>query len=167
MLTESNKCSLFSTSGVPSVNKIDLWALILAGPTGTSLVLYPLAVLHLDNSLYISRLQNFLAEVQASLALTNLKPFNLALLLVIVCCYCFATLGNLLLFINFYALCDGIKPKICPYLTRQNTHTHTAAFIIIYLEKCWPIVWDSFVDFPDNISLVLIPTRCLWIKEQK
>ena len=43
-----------STSGVPPVNKIDLPALTLAGPTGKSLVLDPLAVLCLDKGLYIT-----------------------------------------------------------------------------------------------------------------
>ena len=37
------------TSGVPSVNRIDLRALTLVGPTGTSPVLDPLDVLRLDN----------------------------------------------------------------------------------------------------------------------
>ena len=41
------------TSGVPSVNRIDLRALTLVGPLGTSPVLDPLAVLHLDNQLFI------------------------------------------------------------------------------------------------------------------
>ena len=44
---------LFLTSGVPSVNRIDLWALTLVGPTGTSLVLDPLAVLCPNNRLFI------------------------------------------------------------------------------------------------------------------
>ena len=39
------------TSGVPSVNRTDLQALTLAGPTDTSLELDSLAVLCLDNQL--------------------------------------------------------------------------------------------------------------------
>ena len=41
------------TSGVSSVNRKDLQALNLVGPTGTSPVLNPLAVLCLDNRLFI------------------------------------------------------------------------------------------------------------------
>ena len=37
-----------STSGVPSVNRIDLGALTLVGLTGTNLIPDPLAVLRLD-----------------------------------------------------------------------------------------------------------------------
>ena len=43
--------TFISTSGVPSVNRTDLQALILVGPTDTSPVLDPLAVLLLDNRL--------------------------------------------------------------------------------------------------------------------
>ena len=48
-----NKCNLFPTSGEPSVNRKDLLALTLAGTTNKNLVLDPLAVLHLDNRLYM------------------------------------------------------------------------------------------------------------------
>ena len=41
----------------PSVDIKDLQALILVGPTGTSPVLDPLAVLHLDNQLFMNGLQ--------------------------------------------------------------------------------------------------------------
>ena len=41
------------TSGVPSVNRIDLRALTLVGSTSTRQVLDPLAVIHLDNRLFI------------------------------------------------------------------------------------------------------------------
>ena len=44
------------TSGEPSVNKIDLQALNLAGPTATRLVPDPLAVLGLENQLYITKM---------------------------------------------------------------------------------------------------------------
>ena len=43
---------LISTSGEPSVNRIDLQALTLEGPTRNNLVLDPLAELHLDNQLF-------------------------------------------------------------------------------------------------------------------
>ena len=50
----SNKFSDFlSTSGEPSVNRIDLPALTLAGPTWHKPVLGPLAVRHLENRLYM------------------------------------------------------------------------------------------------------------------
>ena len=42
---------IISTSGVPSMNKIDLQALSLMGLTVTRLVQDPLAVLSLDNQL--------------------------------------------------------------------------------------------------------------------
>ena len=38
---------------VPSVNRVDIRALTLVGPTGASPILDPLAVLHLHNRLYI------------------------------------------------------------------------------------------------------------------
>ena len=44
-----------SNSGVASMNRIDAWALTLVGPTGTSPVLDPLAVLCLNNRLRITR----------------------------------------------------------------------------------------------------------------
>ena len=50
MLTTQNK-HFISTSGIPSVNRIDLKALTLVGPTITRPVLDPLAVLRLDNRL--------------------------------------------------------------------------------------------------------------------
>ena len=43
-----------STSGIPSVNGIDLQALTLVGPTVTRPVLDPLAVMHLNNQLFMS-----------------------------------------------------------------------------------------------------------------
>ena len=49
----------FLTSGVPSKNRINLQALTSAGPTGTNPVLEPLAVLHLDNQLYLYVLHDF------------------------------------------------------------------------------------------------------------
>ena len=43
-----------STSGIPPVNGIDLQALSLVGPTVTRPVLDPLAVMHLNNQLFMS-----------------------------------------------------------------------------------------------------------------
>ena len=40
-------------SGIPLMNRIDLLALTLVGPAETSPVPDPLAVLHLDNQLYM------------------------------------------------------------------------------------------------------------------
>ena len=51
--TKSNKYSLFSTLSGPSVNIKYLQALTLAGLTQNNPVVDPLAVLHLDNWLYI------------------------------------------------------------------------------------------------------------------
>ena len=54
---QSNKndfCSIILTLEVPWVNRIDFQALNLVGPTGTSLLLDPLTVLHLDKWLKIS-----------------------------------------------------------------------------------------------------------------
>ena len=45
-------CTLFPTSGQPSVNRKDLTALTLAGHTSQHPVLDTLVVLHLDNRLY-------------------------------------------------------------------------------------------------------------------
>ena len=45
--------SLFSTLREPSVNRKDLRALTLVGPTRDNPVLDPLVVIHLDNQLYI------------------------------------------------------------------------------------------------------------------
>ena len=53
MTTKSNKCSLIPTSGESSGNRKDLEALTLSGPTRDNPVLDPLAVLHLDNRLYL------------------------------------------------------------------------------------------------------------------
>ena len=47
------KCSLFSTLRKPSVNRKELWALTLVGTPWDNLELDPLAVLHLDNQLYV------------------------------------------------------------------------------------------------------------------
>ena len=51
--TKSTKCSLFQTTRDIVVNKTDLRALTLAGPTRKNPVQDPLAVLHLDNQLHI------------------------------------------------------------------------------------------------------------------
>ena len=48
-----NMCSLFQTLWELSVKRKDLQALTLVGPTQNNPVLDPLAVLHLDNWLYI------------------------------------------------------------------------------------------------------------------
>ena len=45
--------NFISTSGIPLVNRIDLQALTFVGPTITRPVLDPLAVLRLDNRLYV------------------------------------------------------------------------------------------------------------------
>ena len=45
-------CHLILTLGVPSVNRPDLQALLLAGPTVTRLVPDPLTELSLENHLY-------------------------------------------------------------------------------------------------------------------
>ena len=50
--TKSNKCYLFQTLRNISVNKNDLRALNLVGPTRQNPVTDPLAVLHLYKSLY-------------------------------------------------------------------------------------------------------------------
>ena len=47
--TKSSKCFLFSTFREPSVNRKDLQALTIVGPTSDNPVLDPLAALHLDN----------------------------------------------------------------------------------------------------------------------
>ena len=49
--TKLTKCSLFQTPWELSVNRKDLRALILVGPTRDNPVPDPLAVLHLDNRL--------------------------------------------------------------------------------------------------------------------
>ena len=49
MIRLERKNSLFSTLREPSVNRKDLRALTLVGPTSHNLELDPLAVLHLDN----------------------------------------------------------------------------------------------------------------------
>ena len=46
-------CSLFLTSGEPSVNRRDLRVLTFAGPTRDNPVPDPLAVLHLDNQQFM------------------------------------------------------------------------------------------------------------------
>ena len=51
--TKSNKVIFISTSGGPSVNWIDLQALNKVGPTGSNQVLDPLAMLNLDNWLFM------------------------------------------------------------------------------------------------------------------
>ena len=51
---KSNKYSLYQTLWELSVNRKDLQALTLLGPTQNNPVLDPLAVLHHDNQLYIS-----------------------------------------------------------------------------------------------------------------
>ena len=48
-ISKSTKCSLIQTAGELLVNKTDLGALTLLGPTREDPVLDPLAVLHLDN----------------------------------------------------------------------------------------------------------------------
>ena len=48
-ISKSTKCSLFQTAGELLVNKTDLGALTLLGPTREDPVLDPLAVLHLNN----------------------------------------------------------------------------------------------------------------------
>ena len=52
--TKSTKCSLFQTLKEPIVNRKDLRALTLVGPTRSNLVLDPLAKLHLDNPLFMN-----------------------------------------------------------------------------------------------------------------
>ena len=58
--TKSSMCSLFSTLREPSVNRKDLQALTLVGPTRKNPELTPTppppAVLHLDNRLFICNL---------------------------------------------------------------------------------------------------------------
>ena len=49
-----NKCTLFSTSGKMWVNRIDLRAINLAGPTGDNLVKDPIGVLNLNNQLFMN-----------------------------------------------------------------------------------------------------------------
>ena len=49
MTTKSTKCSLFQTLRELSVNRKDLQALTLVGPTRDNPVPNPLAVLHLNN----------------------------------------------------------------------------------------------------------------------
>ena len=49
----TTKLNKFSTLREPSVNRKDLQALTLMGPTRDILVLDPLDVLHLDNRLYV------------------------------------------------------------------------------------------------------------------
>ena len=51
-----NKYKLISTSEETSVNRIDLLALTLAGPTNLKPVPDPLAVRHLENRLYITQI---------------------------------------------------------------------------------------------------------------
>ena len=51
--TKSPNCSLFQTLRELSVNRKVLQALTLVGPTRENPVPDPLAVLHLDNQLYI------------------------------------------------------------------------------------------------------------------
>ena len=58
MTTKSNKCSSFSTLREPSVKRKDLHALTLVRPTRNNPVLDPLAVLHLNNWLFIILIQN-------------------------------------------------------------------------------------------------------------
>ena len=53
--TKSKKFSLFLTLREPSVKRKDLRALTLAGPLRVNTKLDPLAVLHLDNRLYMFR----------------------------------------------------------------------------------------------------------------
>ena len=53
LISQNPNSILFQFQGVTSVKRINLWALTLVGPTGTRPVLDPLAVLQLDNRLFI------------------------------------------------------------------------------------------------------------------
>ena len=53
VMTKSKKCSSFSTLREPSVNRKDLRAVTLVEPPKDNLEIDPLAVLHLNNQLYI------------------------------------------------------------------------------------------------------------------
>ena len=54
--------AFFSTLREPSVNRTDFIALTLVGPTRNNLVLKPLAVLHLDNQLFMMLLNVLLLQ---------------------------------------------------------------------------------------------------------
>ena len=57
--TKSTECSLFQTLRELSVNRKNLWALTLVGPTGVNPVPDPLALLHFNNLLYIFWMTQF------------------------------------------------------------------------------------------------------------
>ena len=60
-MTKSTTCSLFQTTRELLVNKTVLQALTLVGPTGENPVPHTLAVLHLDNRLFMNGPQSIIA----------------------------------------------------------------------------------------------------------